>query len=168
MNVALNTIKQTKQLKHSYWALLALQTLEKSERAIKNEKSRHTGNFGLKIQRKDSENEEEAILVSSKTSAMLLIVMSVIENRTNIRKRKRPLPVRIADHAIFVAMTSTYKVLKGSPSTPTVRLNSNLGQLSSFWRHRSNRRGKLIHVHHYYIIDTSINNLVAVLVVIVW
>ena len=42
---------------------------------------------------------------------MLLIVMSVIENRTNIRKRKKPLPVRIADRAIFVAMTSTYKVL---------------------------------------------------------
>jgi len=56
--VALNTIKQTKQLKHSYWALLALQTLEKSERAIKNGKSRYTGNFGLKIQRNDSENEE--------------------------------------------------------------------------------------------------------------
>jgi hypothetical protein len=54
--------------------------------------------------------------------------MSVIENRTNIRKRKKPLPLRIA---IFVAMTSTYKVLTGIPEP----LQSGLTLILDSYRH---------------------------------
>ena len=82
---------------------------------------------------------------------MLLIVMSIIENRKHILKRKKPLPVRIADRTSFVAMTSTYTVLKGSPWAPSVRINSNLGQLSSFWRHRSNRWGNFNYWIYIYL-----------------
>ena len=74
--------------------------LTKTERVIKNRKSRNTGNFGQKTESKDKENEGYVVPVSYKTSTVSLIFMSVIANR-NLRRKKGSLPF---EKCIFVSI----------------------------------------------------------------